>query len=251
MYNAELNNQWIQDLNQLVEGKRVLILGNSLSLFAAETGEFIDSFDIVVRVGKGLPYKDFKKYVGEKIDVWSFGVLRSGMIKHVNCKFKVFNFLQVYAYNESDLMVVPKFMFSGKHQIYRDFFLLGSYGDIKKYLKLFPKDPDMRISQGLATILFFIDKIKSFKELHLYGFDFFEKAVNYNLENEVKQAHSWHIPRSKFGLEHPHINGVEKKFITKLHNKGLLTFHPCPDGEVDKYVLNSLFNKFRPEAKKE
>lgn len=251
MYNAELNNRWIKDLNNYTKDKRVLILGNSLSVFADKRGDFIDSFDVVIRVGKGLPFAELQEYVGKKLDVWSFGVLRSGLISQVRCKYKIFNFLQVYAYSEHDQMVIPKFMFDGKYQIYKDYFLIGSYQNVKSYLKLFPKDSNMRISQGLATILFFLDKIKTHKELHLFGFDFFNKSISYQMDNETKYAHSWHIPRSKIGLEHPHFSNIEKSIITRFQEKQLLTLHETDQGDVDKYVINNLFTKFRPEALKE
>jgi hypothetical protein len=119
------------------------------------------------------------------------------------------------------------------------------------YLKYFPKDPSMRISQGLAVLLFFMDKIKTYKKLNLYGFDFFEKSVEFGMDNEKKYAHSWHIPRSKIGLIHPHATGTEKKFIEKLHQRQLINLYPCPQGNVDKYVLDNLFSKFRPNAIKE
>lgn len=252
MYNEELNNQWISKFKEYVYGKKVLLLGNSLSLFAEPRGEFIDSFDVVIRVGKGFPYPEFRPFIGKKFDVWSFGVLRSGGFHlSAKAKFRIFNFLQIHFYNDNKLMVTPSVMFDDKFQIYRDFFLMGSLTDLKNYTKFFPQHNAFRLSQGLTTLLFLIEKANTYKEMHLYGFDFFDKHTTYQSKGEQKIAHSWHIPLTKTGLVNPHSYEHEKKFITKLRDKNLVTLHPCAEKEVDKYVLNSLYKRFRPEGLKE
>jgi len=249
MYNAELNNKWIGHLKNFVADKKVLLVGNSLSLFADKTGELIDSYDVVIRVGKGLPYTEFKEFLGSKFDVWSFGVLRSGAINQVTAPFKIYNFAQVHFYNKKDMLVTPAFMYNDKHQVYRDYFLIGSIRDLKGYLRFFPKDCD-RISQGLITLLFFIDKIKSYKDITLYGFDFFENHLSFNLSDGEKQSYSWHLPKTKTGAVMPHSNKLEKPFIERLASKNLINIIKCPTGPIDKYVMDSLFQKFRPEAVK-
>ncbi len=252
MYNEELNNQWINRLKGHVRGKKVLLLGNSLSLFSEKTGDFIDSFDVVIRVGKGLPYPYFTEYIGKKFDVWSFGVLRAPIIEHVTAPFKIYNFLQVHVYDKKNLFVNPSFMYNERFQIYRDYFLIGPLLNIKSYFKLFPKSTDIRLSQGLITLLFILDKLKNiYDSVHLYGFDFFRQAVSYQQQDETKVAYSWHIPKTKKGLLNPHSYDLEKRFIERMDQKGIVTLHPCPCGEIDKYVLESLFSKFRPEANKE
>lgn len=252
MYNEELNNQWISKLREYVRDKRVLLLGNSLSLFSEPRGDFIDSFDVVIRVGKGFPYPEFRPFIGKKFDVWSFGVLRSGGFNlSVRAKFRIFNFLQIHFYNDNKLMVTPSVMFDDKFQVYKDFFLMGSWAELKSYTKFFQQHETFRLSQGLTTLLFMIEKVNSYKELNLFGFDFFDKHTTFNSNGEVKVAHSWHIPLAKPGLFNPHSYEHEKKFITKLRDKNLINLHPCSEKEVDKYVLNSLFKRFRPEGLKE
>lgn len=251
MFNEQLNNTWIDKLQQFVDHKRVLLLGNSLSLFNQPTGEFIDSFDVVIRVGKGITYKDYTPYIGKKFDIWSFGVLRASIISQVRAPFKIFNYLQVHYYEKSNSLVVPRFMFKEKFQLYRDYFLVGSLQDIDRYTKFFPQDPNIRLSQGIITLLFLLDRIKTYSELHLYGFDFFETQHTFHCDSELKTTHSWHIPKSKAKSDLPHVSDLEKKFIQKLALQGLITLHPVPEGVVDKYVIDKLFSHFRPEATKE
>lgn len=249
MYNEELNTEWINRLTEHVQGKNILLLGNSLSLFADKTGDFIDSYDVVIRVGKGLPYPEFKEYLGSKFDIWSFGVLRSGAIHQVTAPFKIFNFAQVHFYNKKDMLVTPAFMYNERFQVYRDYFLIGSLKDLRSYLRFFPKDSD-RISQGILTLLFLLDKIKGYKDITLYGFDFFESHLNFKMKDGDKKAYSWHIPNTKTGATMPHSNALEKPFVNKLIRQKLINYVPCPVGSVDKYVLETLIQKFRPEAVK-
>ena len=75
MWNRALNDQFVLKLRAFCQGKKVLIVGNALSLFAKPYGEFIDSFDVVVRVGKGFPHPEFKDHLGTKKDVWMASLL--------------------------------------------------------------------------------------------------------------------------------------------------------------------------------
>ena len=56
MFNRELHNKFTEELKQYCEGKRVLLVGNAASLFNHEYGDLIDSYDVVVRFGKGIPF---------------------------------------------------------------------------------------------------------------------------------------------------------------------------------------------------
>lgn len=61
----------VEDFNPLwFEGKRVAIVGGSDSVLKEPLGSYIDQFDVVVRINKGVAVIDNQKeYVGEKTDV--------------------------------------------------------------------------------------------------------------------------------------------------------------------------------------
>lgn len=53
------------------EKPRAIIIGNSPSVLNYEYGEYIDSFDIVIRCN-WYKIKNFEKHVGTKTSIWSF-----------------------------------------------------------------------------------------------------------------------------------------------------------------------------------
>lgn len=66
--------------------KSVAVVGSGASVLKEEYGEEIDGHDIVVRINRGYPYERYRKHVGTRTDVWSFGMggredLRSKMHK--------------------------------------------------------------------------------------------------------------------------------------------------------------------------
>ena len=137
MYNYELNEQWTNKLRDYCKDKKVLIIGNSLSLFGDNYESLIDSYDVVVRIGKGVPYKELQPFLGTKTDCWMFSTFRAfSYVDFINCPFKVLNICQqgIYQNNIKDLSV-RKLFFDERFQIYRDYFLLGSLQDLIKTIK--------------------------------------------------------------------------------------------------------------------
>lgn len=252
MYNLLLNETHINRLRNYVKNKKVLLLGNSISLFGDKTGEFIDSFDVVVRVGKGNVRPEIADYIGRKFDVWSFGGLRSFDYRdYSKVKFKIYNYLQINFYTPAAAYLQsPKFMYNGDFQIYKDFFLLGNYSELQKYRKfVLGEDTTSRLSQGILTLCFLFYKIRTFSELHLYGFDFFNSTVDYDyLDKGIRRSYSWHLPASKDSdiNANPHNIEAEEKYVRLLESKNKLIFHPCPTTPINNNVLQELFNKYRP-----
>ena len=60
-----------------LENKNVILVGNSVEILQFEHGDWIDSHDVVVRFGKGLPTEDKYKSIGSRTDIWVSGYLRS------------------------------------------------------------------------------------------------------------------------------------------------------------------------------
>lgn len=235
MYNKKLNDAWLSKLRERCKGKRVLILGNSISLFDKQKklGELIDSYDVVVRFGRGFPHEKAREYLGSKTDVWCFGNLRASSF-HLwkDVPFKMLNFLQIYFYKKSptvmDCLLVPKLFMQEDFQLYRDYFLFGSLKRQQSIVAHAFDDQQLnvekRISQGVFTTFFFAMLTQASK-VDLAGFDSMSHFVEYEWRGNLKSASSWHIPI-------PKDNG---RFVN-VH-----------DHDSDKYVLNKLLNQNKIE----
>jgi hypothetical protein len=53
-----------KDLINLVENKDVILVGNSVEILQYNNGELIDSYDTVVRFGKGFPTPPIEHAIG-------------------------------------------------------------------------------------------------------------------------------------------------------------------------------------------
>ena len=85
------------DYLKFLKGKRVIIVGPAESLLERGDGKFIDSFDIVVRVNRGIEptIKNFKK-IGSRTDILyncmlekedNGGVIDLNLLKLKNVKY--------------------------------------------------------------------------------------------------------------------------------------------------------------------
>ncbi len=260
MFNQELNDRSTQKLREFCKGKRVLLVGNAASLFNHEYGEMIDSYDVVVRFGKGAPSEDNKKHIGTKTDVWFFGSLRASMYDTWrNARFKIFNYTQIALYNPKvSTLTFPYVMATDKFQIYKDYFIIG---DAKIHTKLISRPykqklstnnwkSSPRISQGTLAFSYFNEVVGTQSNLDLVGFDFFESKLKFELDGKPKQIYSWHVPVPIDNHEHnPHGADKEKEYILKLvaESNGSMFIHPM-DTNMTKEVSTTLINKYRPGA---
>lgn len=253
MFNSELNDRSTNKLIRHCENKSVLIVGNSLSLFGKEYGDLIDSYDVVVRMGKAFPYPEFKQFMGSKTNCWIFSTFRSETYKlFKSCRFKVFNLSQINVYDKAKKdLVLNKCFFQNNFQIYKDYFLMG---DINQTLDLMSLvNSKNRVSQGALTISYFVNKIKSYKNLDIIGFDFFESTISYERKNQKHTINSFHIPLLP-DLNNPHYDNKteetndEKKYILNLEKENKIFIHKM-DSQPKEETLNLLFSKFRPDGK--
>lgn len=68
-------------LDELFEDKDVILVGNSVEIMNHELGEWIDSFDTVIRFGKAIEANEKEqKAVGKKISAWLTGEIPSCII---------------------------------------------------------------------------------------------------------------------------------------------------------------------------
>jgi hypothetical protein len=241
----------IKELKRLVKNKNVLLVGNSVEVLSHELGELIDSYDTVVRFGKGFPRKKLNKIIGTRTDIAVFGILRRNYRKdypdtkviltnrcrmHMDCGIdpsKRFNkYKNINMWSDKELL-----------NLFKEF----GFGDLSKYGR--------RPSQGFCTFLFFLRKIPMWKSLTLIGFDFFAKT--YPMEVGTGKPSSWHKPKltipRKARTCGPHMEQTkpdgtvfhpERDYALELEKKGIikwiklsdLTIEDIPESEIGKTI---------------
>lgn len=253
MYNSNLNKKWTDDFINYCSDKSVIVVGNSLSLFGDTYGDLINSYDVIVRMGRGYPEPEFEKFIGNRTDCWIFSSLRTGMYKKFDrCPFRIFNLSQFFIYDENyQFLHIDKHQFFDDFQVYKDYFMMGNIDQIKRLIEV--AGLGQRASQGAVALSYFVNVIQSYKKLDIIGFDFFEATVNYELYKNVHTVSSYHLPVPTSKVN-PHFDtkvdtvNKEKAYISSLENSKKISIH-----KMDKYpskdALDMLFLKFRPQAK--
>ena len=262
MWNKRLNDKFENRLIGYCQNKRVLIVGNSISLFNKPYGEFIDSFDVVVRMGKGYPWPEFKEHLGSKTDVWVLSILRANHYPDFKgTPFQVLNISQISVYDsKKSTTTISKHFYEEEFEIYKDYFVMG---DIKKTRALIKTaygtvDINQRASQGALTLAYFTNIIRSYKELHVIGFDFFEGKVQYEMNGEVNEVSSFHlpVPSLKGSNSNPHAGMLveghpDKRYIQRLRDEGKIIFHemePLANTPELQDKVQLMMGKFRKRA---
>jgi hypothetical protein len=262
MWNKRLNDKFENRLIGYCQNKRVLIVGNSISLFNKPYGEFIDSFDVVVRMGKGYPWPEFKEHLGGKTDVWVLSILRANHYPDFKgTPYQVLNISQISVYDsKKSTTTISKHFYEEDFEIYKDYFVMG---DIKKTRALIKTaygtvDINQRASQGALTLAYFTNIIRSYKELHVIGFDFFEGKVQYEMNGEVNEVSSFHlpVPSLKGSNSNPHAGMLveghpDKRYIQRLRDQGKIIFHemePLVNTPELQDKVQLIMNKFRKRA---
>lgn len=262
MWNKRLNDKFENRLIGYCQNKRVLIVGNSISLFNKPYGEFIDSFDVVVRMGKGYPWPEFKEHLGSKTDVWVLSILRANHYPDFKgTPFQVLNISQISVYDsKKSTTTISKHFYEEDFEIYKDYFVMG---DIKKTRALIKTaygtvDINQRASQGALTLAYFTNIIRHYKELHVIGFDFFEGKVQYEMNGEVNEVSSFHlpVPSLKGSNSNPHAGMLveghpDKRYIQRLRDQGKIIFHemePLVNTPELQDKVQLMMDKFRKKA---
>lgn len=234
MYNANLNSAEIENFRNYVAGKRIVLVGNSASMFSDPNhGEYIDAHDVVIRMGKGVPYVRYKEYLGTKTHVWFFGTSRAGMYQaFIRAPYKIMTGSQIALYRENeDNLLFSKELMNGNLEIYQDFFLTGDTNYLLDMTReIHGKiEPEIRLSQGVQALHFLVNKVCTYKSIDLIGFDFFASDFEYTYNTDkrnIPRSHpttSWHMPLvSKSYAGNPHIHdNAEEAYIRSLSDQGV------------------------------
>ena len=231
----------VEDIRELVKNKSVLFVGNSVEIMNHKLAKFIDGFDIVVRFGRAIEANKLQRQsVGSKCDIWITGQFRAPCYNNLQNEFKNGRFK-----NTQILLNRCRGNFYMKDWILEDHLPKGMpytqmFSDeeiINIMKKEFGKDMlnphQFRPSAGFISLLWFIDKIKTYKTIGLIGFDFFAKSTDIlpkdkrgNDSNCV--PHSWHLP--VYVLDKPaHDSKMEQNYVKKLVDKKLVHWYMLSD----------------------
>lgn len=222
--------------------KRVVIVGNSVEMLNHDKGEFIDSFDKVIRLGKGIYTAGREVSLGSKQSVWATGDWRLKE-RWVAGSEEWWPEVRLVLFNRGRMRLMEKgrpAVFDHLHKIppnkitnmftddelrenHLRFGLTGWHKDWEKRTA--------RLSNGMTTIMYMVEKVKTYKSLDLIGFDFFKKHTDHTgFSGDYDPAHSWHKPtrhelwsNSKF--EHDHDHKIEKAYVKQAEADGKLKWN--------------------------
>ena len=205
-------------LQQLTKDKTLILVGNSVEILQYEYGDYIESFDTVVRFGRGAPY-DYTSSLGSRTDIWVTGFLRVNARKFFDC-LTLFNRSRIHMNKPSTTKLPKDFK-------YTDMFSDEEIIDIHDKLGVVPNKPvGWRPSQGFMAILFFLLKCEC-KSITLIGFDFFSKKLPFKTGED--NPSSWHMPvnTQKVNIH----SKKEKELVIDMKNQGLIEWKILSDLE--------------------
>ena len=205
----------LEEVLNILENKNVVLVGNSVEILNYEKGEFIDSFDVVIRMGKGYPRSSHNKLIGKRIDLWAAGFLRAEA--HME-KIKVPKLL-----NRTRIdLNIPRDVEGDWLTMFTDEELFEIYDEFG-----YENNATLgRPSNGFIVLLWLIKKAWVWKSLTIVGFDFFAKSAPF----KVGEMHpnSWHLPRNTVS-EIPHNVPAEKEYALEMSRNGIIKWEILSD----------------------
>jgi len=201
-----------ENLQQLIENKNILLVGNSVEILHHDYGSIIESYDVIVRFGRGMPSTSNRNSIGSRTDVWVSGLLRKGNRKNFPDAIPLINRCRIDLDGSTD-----------HHFFDYEYIEMFSDDELKEVFKEFGyKNKDKwspRPSQGFMALLYFTRKMMVWKSLTIIGFDFFAKKLNFKV-GEAKPS-SWHMPTNTIS-KLPHSAKTERNFALDLSRNGVI-----------------------------
>ena len=205
----------IEVILDILENKNIVLVGNSVEILNHQKGNHIDSFDVVIRMGKGYPRPHYNKFIGKKMDIWASGFLR--------------------AEAHMDRIEVPKLLNRTRIDLNKPREVEGEWVTMFTDEELFEIYDEFgyennatlgRPSNGFIVLLWLIKKAWVWKSLTLIGFDFFAKSAPF----KVGEMHpnSWHLPRNTVS-EIPHNVPAEKEYALEMSRNGIINWEILSD----------------------
>lgn len=177
MLNIYNNNYKNPELLQILENKRVILVGPSKSLLHLKNGEFIDSFDVVIRINRGIePVEKYGEFIGYRTDILyncllehpdNGGVIDIDFLKNNNIKFVCYHPQVTFngvAYNRAPFHVSPLTLTKLKSNFKTHMIDFRFYNEITEIVKCRPNTGNIAIYDIL---------LHNVKELYITGFTFY------------------------------------------------------------------------------
>ena len=191
------------DLSQVLAGKRVVIVGAANSAFNTGKGEYIDGFDVVIRINKGtLLLKDnkWKQDIGRKTDILFHSFFENEKSGGGPLDFEWFDALGVQ-YVVNPIAAFPgyrvTFNFYKKYLLQRDTYLLPR----NIYQKVCRPLGRYRPTIGYCALMSVMEC--DFAELYLTGFTFFRSPFGEGYRNEIRETEQVRKFIREAGLHEP------------------------------------------------
>lgn len=213
MFWQELNTKRTLQLKEYLTNKRTIVVGNSVKMMEHHYGDLIDSYDVVVRLGKGITEPSLYKNIGTKTHVWFSGMLRAGLHSRVDCRWKILTLSSSSVMDPHTLFVpVNKALLQEDFQPYKHYFWADSLEGTRARWSSLGFDKDTRPSQGLVCVDF-LCRLVEHTAFDVIGFDFFTAKLELN----GVEYTSWHLPKkSSVDPQLAHDNQLEKQTMLAL-----------------------------------
>tara|TARA_Y100000401_G_C8319795_1_gene224606 strand:+ start:1354 stop:2139 length:786 start_codon:yes stop_codon:yes gene_type:complete len=230
----------VESIRELVKNKRIVFVGNSVEIMKHKLADKINSYDIVVRFGRAMnATKLQEESIGSKVDIWVTGQFRAPVYKELKEEFTTGKYkdVQILVNRCRGNLQLKNWKLEEHLPEGMPYSFMYSDEEIVDIMKTFGKNMlnsnDLRPSAGFITILWFIDKIKTYKSLDLIGFDFFAKTVKERRSDKKGHKsncdpHSWHLPVYLLATS-AHDMDLEQQYVSFLERKGLLKWHILSD----------------------
>tara|TARA_R110000851_G_scaffold32200_2_gene86602 strand:- start:5587 stop:6315 length:729 start_codon:yes stop_codon:yes gene_type:complete len=236
MENLQINDE---NYRKLLQNKRVAIVGPAESAFFSERGDYIDSFDVVVRVNRGIEVvKGNESFIGSYTDVLynslDFGPNSGGILKDVDDKIKFI--CCPYPTEKGTFNGAPKSIFD-KFNI--RFINTAVYNEMKT-------KTNSSLNSGFGAI---IDVLQhDIQQLYITGIDFYRSLYSNKYPSQVdKMSKSFDIIERELEFKnnsnnphyhHPDRQYAEFKRIVNTDNRVEL------DPFLKKIINDSRYDKW-------
>lgn len=150
-------------LKKLLDGKRVALVGPSNHLVGLATGEKIDSYDVVVRIGQFFPipekmYEDF----GKKTNIVAHSFNQFQIPK---CDRKFLNSLDLV------MCSMASNDFKGSHDVFFRSLTTDSYNISDTFFYKICKETGTTVNSGFAALIILLQY--DIKEIYVTGYSFY------------------------------------------------------------------------------
>jgi hypothetical protein len=228
------------NFHQLIKGKRIAIVGAASSAYNTDKGDYIDSFDFVIRINKAphqLKDGKFKKDIGTKANILFHSFFENQQSGGGPLDITLYDALGIeYIINPisaySGFRVT--FNFYKKYLIGRKVYHLpsGNYRIIKAGLQ------DYLPTIGFCALKTAMEG--EFSELYITGFTFFKTAFGAGYRDDMKEAHQVQKYIADKGLHNPDLEF--KSFVSTLakHRSKNIVMDDVLKSIVDSYQANNL-----------